>query len=331
MTDPSIIFYESLKPHFDAQLNGAGDFEKSLRKSILDQSPERIVEIIKNVEAFIKQQPGVLKFKKEMWEDLIRGSTSKTSDGEYIHEVSANKKIRFKTWPELVSYLNKNVAPFVMEPFDQALARILVEYYVRTIVDGFSGIEKAKQIDFLKKSLRAISEKDELSKYLKAQLSEHLNYYKQVLEIQRKDFDNILFFNLTGEDRIRRLRMALESETFSDFIDILRPIFASIPHQINVNNEKYYHSIFFVVLQLLGFDILAEVSTNLGRIDAVIEFPNIIYILEFKMDEAETAIQQIKDRRYHEKYQDRSKKIVLAGVAFNRNQKNIGEYILELA
>lgn len=329
MIDPTIQFYNAFKPHFNNQLNGTSNHEKRIKKSIIEQSPERLVEMIVNVEEFIKQHPEILRFKDDMWENLISQSTTKTNDGEFIHEISPNHKVKFKTWDELLAYLNEKIVPVVMGHFDQAYARILVEYFVRTIIEGLKDKEKKDQIIFLNRSLKLISEKEELSKYIKGKISEHLNYYKLILELQRKDFDDILFFNVTEGDSISRLKQALSDERFSDFIEILRPIFASIPYQIVIDNEKYYHSIFYVILILLDFDILAEVSTNLGRIDAVVEFTDLIYILEFKMDEADTAIQQIKDKRYYEKYKNKSKKIILAGVAFNREQRNIGEFKLE--
>jgi hypothetical protein len=329
MTDPTIQFYNSIKPHFDNQLNGSTDYEKRIKRSIQDQSPERLVEIIINVDEFIKQHPGIREYKDNMWKHVLSKSTKKTKDGEFVHEISPGHQLKFKTWEEFLKHLNKEIVPIVMGYLDQAYARILVEYYVRTIIDGLKIKDRTVQIEFLKKSLTLIFEKEELSKYLKGKISEHLNYYKKILEIHRSDFDNVLFINITEGDGIAKLKQALADERFADFVEILRPIFASIPHQIIVNNEKYYHSIFFVILTLLGFDILAEVSTNLGRIDAVIELDKIVYILEFKMNEADTAIQQIKEKKYYEKYEGKSKKIVLVGVAFDRNHRNIGGFKLE--
>jgi PD-(D/E)XK nuclease superfamily len=329
MTDPTTLFYQTLKTHFDNQINDKTESGKRLIKSIQDKSPDRLVDMIISVDEFIKQNHDILSFKNKMWKDLISKSTTRTSDGEFVHEISTNHKVKFKTLDELLSYLNKEIVPVVMNHFDQTLASIYVEYCVRTIIRGLKGKEQKDQFDFLTISLKVISEKNELSKYLKAKISEHLNYYRLILEIQRKDFDNALFSNLTERENISRLRQALTAEKFSEFREILRPIFASIPNQIILNNEKYYHSIFFVILNLLGFEILAEVNTNLGRIDAVIEFSNLVYILEFKMDEADTAIQQIKDKKYYEKYLGKSRKIILVGVAFDRQQKNIGEFKLE--
>lgn len=58
--------------------------------------------------------------------------------------------------------------------------------------------------------------------------------------------------------------------------------------------EKYYHSIFYLSLKLLGYNIDSEILTIDGRIDAVIATRDFIYVLEFKMGDAESAMAQIK-------------------------------------
>ena len=87
-----------------------------------------------------------------------------------------------------------------------------------------------------------------------------------------------------------------------DFIDIMKSLISSVPY--NVHKEKidegYFHTIFHVICSTLGFIIVSEKETVDGRIDIVIEFPHVIYILEFKYseedkDESQTALKQIKD------------------------------------
>jgi hypothetical protein len=74
-------------------------------------------------------------------------------------------------------------------------------------------------------------------------------------------------------------------------------------------------------MKILGFDIQAEVMTNIGRIDAVWQQPNLTVVAEIKYSaEKDTdtllneAMTQINDRRYYEKYLD--KKVLLMAVAF---------------
>ncbi len=112
----------------------------------------------------------------------------------------------------------------------------------------------------------------------------------------------------------------------------LNSLFASIPYQIfETKKENYYHSIIYLTFKLLGYYTQSEVSTSEGRIDAVVQTENNIYILEFKVnDTAEKAIEQIKNKNYTEKYKaekENGKTIYIIGVACN--EKTIKEYLIE--
>jgi hypothetical protein len=102
----------------------------------------------------------------------------------------------------------------------------------------------------------------------------------------------------------------------------LTALLAHIPYQIREESEAYYHSIFLVWLKTLGFNIQGEISTDKGRIDAVLRREEYAVIAEIKYgieknteEMAEAAIKQIKDKKYYEAYSD--KKIILLGIAFN--------------
>ena len=74
----------------------------------------------------------------------------------------------------------------------------------------------------------------------------------------------------------------------------------------------------------------AEVHTNKGRIDAVIKTEQHIYIFEFKLGTAQKALAQIEDKQYYVKYLTSSQKIVLVGVGFDIDKKNIKDYLVKL-
>jgi len=80
----------------------------------------------------------------------------------------------------------------------------------------------------------------------------------------------------------------------------------------------------------MGLKVEVEVSTNKGRIDAVVEIEKRIYIFEFKLhDTAENALKQIKEHKYYERYAGIDKKKVLVGVTFNQKMRNIGQYVTD--
>lgn len=89
---------------------------------------------------------------------------------------------------------------------------------------------------------------------------------------------------------------------------------------------------FFLIFKLLGSRIEAEVSTNEGRIDAVIETADRIFLFEFKLDgTADEALTQIKDNHYYEKYQLHGKPIMLLGANFDSEKRKVTAWKSEAA
>jgi len=135
------------------------------------------------------------------------------------------------------------------------------------------------------------------------------------------------------ENAYRRIEKSLKSGDLQDMLLALRSIFASIPYQIHINREAYYHSIFCSIINLFGFRLEAESQTARGRIDASLEYGDKVYIIEFKYkyckkdaaaDEKQAlfeetlddAMAQIKDRGYANKYVGSGKSVYLVAIAF---------------
>ena len=128
---------------------------------------------------------------------------------------------------------------------------------------------------------------------------------------------------------LNRLQKVLRSQNVEGFISILKTVFASIPHTLFLPQEAYYHSLVYLLLKLLGFTIHAEPLTSMGRIDAVLTLPEAIYILEFKMSTAQSALQQIRTKLYDLPYRHQGKPLLLLGIAFDRESRNIGDWTVE--
>jgi hypothetical protein len=126
---------------------------------------------------------------------------------------------------------------------------------------------------------------------------------------------------------------ALQSGNLQRMLVILKSLFAAIPYQLHINREAYYHSIFLAVMNVLGFDVDAEVSVSMGRIDAVLELADKIYIMEFKYRDcppdtapeikqklleelSEDGLRQIREKDYANKYITSGKKVIQAAFAF---------------
>ncbi len=117
---------------------------------------------------------------------------------------------------------------------------------------------------------------------------------------------------------------ALSAQNLKEFFVVLNVIFANIPYNIHLKQEKYYQSIFVLIFKLIGLRIDAEVYTNEGRIDAVIELSDTIYLFEFKLDKSEDeALQQIKNTEYYQKYRLQTKTLALIGVNFDSTVRKV--------
>jgi hypothetical protein len=131
------------------------------------------------------------------------------------------------------------------------------------------------------------------------------------------------------ESTLEQIREALEHNRIQEFCIQLKSLFANIPYQLHLEEEKYYHSLFQFMGSLLGMDAQSEVSTNRGRIDLTLITKKYIYLFEFKFNQdAAKALRQIESKKYYEKYLGQEKRIILVGISFNRNQKEFAlEYV----
>ena len=119
------------------------------------------------------------------------------------------------------------------------------------------------------------------------------------------------------EDNLNQARKVLES------------FFAGIPYTIHKKSEATFQSIFYAIFRLLGFNIEAESCTNDGRIDAVVQTDNHIFLFEFKLDDDDTALSQIKEKAYFKKYLQSPKKITLIGVNFDSEKGQLIDWQTE--
>ncbi len=119
----------------------------------------------------------------------------------------------------------------------------------------------------------------------------------------------------------------LEAENVPTFMLHLRRVFGKIPYTLHIEEEKYYHSLFYMLLTVLNMKIDLETLTIAGRMDASIEFEKLVYVIEFKFAKpggkvksakslAGSAIRQMEKRKYAEAFVGLGKKVVLLGVGF---------------
>ena len=128
-----------------------------------------------------------------------------------------------------------------------------------------------------------------------------------------------------------RLYDLLLANDFAGMQQLFTAFFASIPHQWYTNNpiaqyEGYYASVFYSYFAALGLDITCEDSSNAGRLDMAVKLGGHVYLFEFKVVELApegSALQQIIDKGYTDKYQGSGLDIHLIGVEFSKASRSV--------
>ena len=123
---------------------------------------------------------------------------------------------------------------------------------------------------------------------------------------------------------VEDLRQNLQADNLDGFMKIIRSLFAKIPYTLHIEEEAYYHSLFYMILVLMEVEIDLEVLTDKGRIDGILELEDKVYLIEFKYGKAgsnlntltKKALKQIKEKNYGERFLNESRKLVYLGVGF---------------
>ncbi len=95
--------------------------------------------------------------------------------------------------------------------------------------------------------------------------------------------------------------------------------------------ERYFQYTFYLIMQMIGhYNTMVEKETSEGRIDCVVECPDYVYVMEFKMDgSAQSALEQIRERGYTKPYLADKRKVFSIGVNFSSEKGTIEEYVFE--
>ena len=117
---------------------------------------------------------------------------------------------------------------------------------------------------------------------------------------------------------------ALNGNDVDQFCEALQSLFANIPYNLHIEQEKYFHSLLQFLGTLLNVEIQSEVVTDKGRIDLVITTKTHVYLFELKFKATpQTALAQIKRNKYYERFIIKRKKMVLIGLSFGYVKKKL--------
>ena len=152
----------------------------------------------------------------------------------------------------------------------------------------------------------------------------------------RESLNDVLLRHLvqdTAQQTANGIRLAhlLETHDCAAMKELFHAFFASIPYHWYTNNriadyEGFYASVFYSYFAALGYDVTVEESTSHGRLDMAVRAAGHVYLFEFKVAEMSppgSALAQLQDRRYADKYRAAGEPIHLVGVEFSRDTRNI--------
>ncbi len=114
------------------------------------------------------------------------------------------------------------------------------------------------------------------------------------------------------------------------FFTRLRSFFSDTTYELVRQQELHYSNVLYIVFRLMGFYTQVEYHTNNGHIDLVLQTPDYIYVMEFKLHgTAEEALQQINEKGYAQPFEKDSRTLYKIGVSFSPETKNIDTWVVE--
>ena len=128
-----------------------------------------------------------------------------------------------------------------------------------------------------------------------------------------------------------RLSRLLAARDIAGLKELFHSFFASIPYHWYTNNhiadyEGFYASVFYSYFAALGYEIAVEESSSHGRLDMAVRTGGHVYLFEFKVMELAppgSALAQLQERGYADKYRGLGEPIHLIGVEFSRDTRNV--------
>ncbi|WP_456401157.1 PD-(D/E)XK nuclease domain-containing protein, partial [Persephonella sp.] len=152
----------------------------------------------------------------------------------------------------------------------------------------------------------------------------------------KKSFNDYLLDYLTGSetDKVRlktTLRRVLINANLDSLKDVLTSLYASVPYHLFTKKEiregeNYYTVVLYMYLAGSGIDVYVEDTTDRGRADLTAVVIDKVYIFEIKMEGEGDPIDQIKEKRYYEKYMNYPE-VYGVGLVIDKENKTVKEVV----
>ncbi|WNJ16974.1 AAA family ATPase [Pontibacter sp. G13] len=121
-----------------------------------------------------------------------------------------------------------------------------------------------------------------------------------------------------------KISHAFNVQDLDTAMNLTGQMLSQLPYHLHSQTEKFYHAIIHLVYYYLGVFIESEVNTSRGRADAIVQTDTHVYCLEFKLDQSiDAALQQIRDRRYLDRFKESGKELIAVGINFSTELKGL--------
>lgn len=153
----------------------------------------------------------------------------------------------------------------------------------------------------------------------------------------RQGFLNFLlpyYANFGGEKNSRffvyEFLTELRDGNIEAFMTRLQSMFAAVPYDMHMDNERNVHNALLMLMMLLGMDVQTEYKTSNGRIDLFIKTERYYYIMELKFDKsAREALDQINDRDYALPFATDDRQVIKIGINFSSESRTLTDWLAE--
>ncbi len=110
----------------------------------------------------------------------------------------------------------------------------------------------------------------------------------------------------------------------------LRAVFAAVPHEWKIENEREAKRYFLLFMKLIGADISGERQSARGRADAILKDKSGVYVFEFKYGGTpQEAIDQARTKDYAGPWLDGKPPVFLVGVNYDPARRGIDDPFVE--
>lgn len=130
---------------------------------------------------------------------------------------------------------------------------------------------------------------------------------------------------------IMQLRTFAEQMKVDEMMRFLKSFLSEISNRLTKKMpEIYFENNLLILFNLIGIETRAEVDTSYSRMDLYIRCATCVYIIELKLDKsAQVALTQIKEKEYALPFERKDLPIILLGINFSSEKRNITDWIWE--